>query len=289
MWRSISQQLSETLMFDFQISEKETLNGGDVHHCYCISGDHERYFVKTNSRDSLPLFEAEADNIRTLRDSRSLFLPEVILCGTSKNHAFLILNYLATQSLTSSEASYVLGEQLATLHQWGEQKEYGFDDDNYLGTTLQPNRWHKKWSHFFAEQRIGWQLQLAQECGLSFVDNIPAFVQHIQQCLAAHTPRPSLLHGNFQFSNVAHSALGPISYNPASYWGDRECDLACAEWSGEFLDEFYQGYQSVYALDEKYEERRPIYQLYYSLNHCLLYGGHHLARSEQLIHKILYG
>ncbi|WP_411979313.1 fructosamine kinase family protein, partial [Vibrio sp. 378] len=49
---------------------------------------------------------------------------------------------------------------------WGEQKEFGFDTDNYLGSTLQPNQWHKKWCMFFAEQRIGWQLQLLKEKGI---------------------------------------------------------------------------------------------------------------------------
>ena len=28
---------------------------------------------------------------------------------------------------------------------------FGFDNDNFLGPTVQPNRWHKKWDVFFAE------------------------------------------------------------------------------------------------------------------------------------------
>ncbi|MEA7548785.1 fructosamine kinase family protein, partial [Salmonella enterica subsp. enterica serovar Anatum] len=46
----------------------------------------------------------------------------------------------------------------------------------YAGdTTPQPNTWQRRWSTFFAEQRIGWQLELAAEKGITF-GNIDAIV-----------------------------------------------------------------------------------------------------------------
>lgn len=217
MWQRLTQQLSDTLMFQFDLVEKTKISGGDINDCYMISDGEQRYFVKTNTRDFLPKFEIEGENLRTLRETSTVSLPELVMIGTSKNHAFIVLNYLPTKPLDDANNSYQFGVQLAKLHQWGEQKEYGFDSDNYIGTTLQPNQWHKKWHRFFAEQRIGWQLQLLREKGIELV-NISEFLDVIQTRLANHNPRPSLLHGDLWHGNVANSVTGPICYDPACYW-----------------------------------------------------------------------
>ncbi|WP_406733365.1 fructosamine kinase family protein [Vibrio scophthalmi] len=285
MWQAISEQLSETLMFSFVIREKTKLSGGDISESYMISDGEQRYFIKINHREFLAKYESEAENIQCLRNTSTVFAPELVHLGKSKHHAFLILNYLPTKPLDNSEASFTFGQQLAALHQWGEQKEYGFDSDNYLGNTLQPNKWDRKWSRFFAEQRIGWQLQLIKEKGVLLVD-IAEFTQKIQAILAHHHPRPSLLHGDLWSGNVANSAAGPICYDPASYWGDRECDIAMTELFGGFKPDFYQGYQSVMPLDQHYAERKPIYNLYHVLNHYNLFGGHYLDEAQQLIDQV---
>jgi len=286
MWQAISQQLSETLMFTFEIVEKTKVSGGDINECYMISDGEQRYFVKVNSREFLPKFEVEAENIRIMRESNSVFVPELIFTGNSKNNAFIVLNYLPTKPLDDDKNSYLFGQQLAQLHQWGEQKEFGFDQDNYIGSTLQPNKWERKWARFFAEQRIGWQLQLVKEKGVNLVD-INEFTELVHEHLIGHQPRPSLLHGDLWHGNVANSVFGPICYDPACYWGDRECDIAMTELFGGFQPEFYQGYESVLPLDYKYSERKDIYNLYHLLNHYNQFGGHYLEQSQKLINKIL--
>ena len=286
MWQAISQQLSETLMFTFEIVEKTKVSGGDINECYMISDGEQRYFVKVNSREFLPKFEVEAENIRIMRESNSVFVPELIFTGNSKNNAFIVLNYLPTKPLDDDKNSYLFGQQLAQLHQWGEQKEFGFDQDNYIGSTLQPNKWERKWARFFAEQRIGWQLQLVKEKGVNLVD-INEFTELVHEHLIGHQPRPSLLHGDLWHGNVANSVFGPICYDPACYWGDRECDIAMTELFGGFQPEFYQGYESILPLDYKYSERKDIYNLYHLLNHYNQFGGHYLEQSQKLINKIL--
>ncbi|MFM2589995.1 fructosamine kinase family protein [Vibrio sp. TBV020] len=286
MWQAISKQLSEVLLFSFEIKEKTKVHGGDINDCYMISDGEQRYFVKVNRRDFLPKFEIEAENIRLLHDSRTVFVPELIMTGTSKEHAFIVLNYLPTKPLDDSKNSFLFGQQLARLHLWGEQKEYGLDQDNYIGSTLQPNKWDRKWGRFFAEQRIGWQLQLLREKGINLVD-INEFTQLVQSRLASHQPKPALLHGDLWHGNVANSVFGPICYDPACYWGDRECDIAMTELFEGFQPDFYQGYESVLPLDLSYSERKDIYNLYHLLNHYNQFGGHYLEQSEKLIKQIL--
>ncbi|WP_375753958.1 fructosamine kinase family protein [Vibrio sp. HN007] len=285
MWQAISQQLSDTLMFTFQIREKQKLEGGGVSECYMISDGEQRYFVKTQSKENFPIFEAEAEGIKELRLSDTVSLPELVLFGQCKEHAFIVLNYLATKPLEDRNRSYEFGVQLAKLHQWGEQKEYGFDQDNYIGLTLQPNTWTKKWSRFFSEQRIGWQLQLLNEKGIQFGD-IDTIVSGINEKLSNHHPKPSLIHGDLWHGNSSNTAFGPLCYDPACYWGDHECDIAMTELFGGFQPEFYQGYESIFPLSYEYEKRKDIYNLYHILNHCNMFGGHYLEEAKQYIERI---
>ncbi len=87
-----------------------------------VSDGIDRYFVKTNQREYLTKFTAEVENLRVMRESNTVQVPEYILHGTRKTHANLVLNYLATKPLDDAERSYEFGVQLANLHRWGEQK-----------------------------------------------------------------------------------------------------------------------------------------------------------------------
>lgn len=285
MWQAISQQLSDTLMFNFTIAERVKVSGGDINDCYMISDGNERYFVKVNNKDYSNKFQIEAENLRLLRETSTVSVPEVVHLGASKDSSFIILNYLPTKPLENDKCSFDFGVQLAKLHLWGEQKEFGCDQDNYIGNTLQLNPWHKKWARFFAEQRIGWQLQLLKEKGIEF-GQIDEMVDLIHSKLSGHNPRPSLLHGDLWHGNVSNSVFGPICYDPACYWGDRECDIAMTELFEGFQPAFYEGYESIAPLDVGYNERKGIYNLYHLLNHCNQFGGQYLSQTEACINRI---
>ncbi|USD66592.1 fructosamine kinase family protein [Vibrio sp. SCSIO 43136] len=286
MWQSITKQLSDVLMFDFKIEERVRIEGGDISKCYMISDGEQRYFIKVNDREFLPRFEAEADGLRHLSKTDSIFVPEYVHHGISKDCSFIVLNYIPLKPLECDKGNYKLGLQLAKLHNWGEQKEYGFDQDNYVGATLQPNNWNKNWARFFSEQRIGWQLQLLQEKGIEF-GPADLIVDTVYDVLRGHSPKPSLLHGDLWSGNASNSAFGPICYDPACYWGDSECDIAMTELFGGFLPDFYQGYESVRPLPFEYQQRKPVYNLYHVLNHCNLFGGHYLDEATALIEQLL--
>lgn len=285
MWHALSLHLSELLDIDFEIREKTAISGGDIHDAYCISDRGEqRFFVKINQRECLPTFEAEAAGLRQLAMSEHIHVPRVYFVGPVKDSAALVLNFLPIKSLNDTHA-YLFGQQLARHHRWGEQVEYGFDDDNFIGTNEQRNGWHRKWCHFFAEQRIGWQLQLAAEKSLHLGD-IDTIIHGIKAQLANHRPKPALLHGDLWSGNVGLSVNGPVLFDPACYWGDREADIAMTELFGGFPQSFYNGYHAEWPLDEGYQQRKDIYNLYHVLNHVNLFGGPYLAQAEQLLTKL---
>ncbi|MFP1828279.1 fructosamine kinase family protein [Lonsdalea quercina] len=280
MWHSIGQLLAEHLG-PGELRDRRELPGGEIHSAWYLRYGKHDVFIKSDSREMLPKFRAEAEQLELLARSETVHVPKVYGVGSHRDTSFLLLQYIEFRPL-DAHGAWRLGEQLARLHQWSEQLLFGFDFDNDLSTTPQPNAWRRRWSSFFAEQRIGWQLQLAAEKGMSFGD-IDALVTVAEQKLSGHQPPPSLLHGDLWSNNWGNSAGGVYLFDPACYWGDRECDLAMLPLYPELPPQIYDGYQNVWPLEKGFVERQPIYQIYTLLNRANLFGGECIAAAQQAI------
>jgi fructosamine-3-kinase len=281
MWHFISEQIGLQLDCDFICSDIRNLPGGYTHQAFKITDGRRRFFVKINQQQNIQMFQAEADGLNHLRIAGLLKIPRVISLGTVSSHSFLVLEYL---TLTSGDHPtwFALGQQLAKQHRQQTQNMYGWQSDNYIGATVQVNRWHKHWNFFFAEQRIGYQLQLLAEKGLKLV-NIDVAVEAVKQLLSGHNPVASMLHGDLWQGNVGFHNHNPVMFDPALYYGDRETDLAMSELFNCFPNPFYDGYQSIWPLDTQYQYRKPVYQLYHLLNHALLFGGQYVESAKALL------
>ncbi|EKY3117902.1 fructosamine kinase family protein [Cronobacter turicensis] len=284
MWHAITRLLNEQLGAG-EISQRTELPGGEIHAAWRIDWAGRDIFVKCDDSTLLPCFTAEADQLNLLARSKTVTVPDVIAVGSDREYSFLLLEYLPPKPLDAHNA-FLLGQQLARLHQWSEQPQYGLDYDNHLSTTPQPNAWQRRWASFFAEQRIGWQLELAAEKGMEFGD-IDRIVDAVHQQLVSHQPAPSLLHGDLWSGNCALGPNGPYIFDPACYWGDRECDLAMLPLHPEQPPQIYDGYQSVLPLPAGFLERQPLYQLYTLLNRATLFGGQHLVAAQQALTRAL--
>ena len=159
MWQAISHLLSEQLG-EGEIELRNELPGGEIHAAWHLRYAGRDLFVKCDERELLPIFTAEADQLELLSRSKTVNVPQVLAVGSDRDYSFLVMNYLPARPLDAHNA-FILGQQIARLHQWSDQPQFGLDFDNDLSTTPQPNAWQRRWSTFFAEQRIGWQLELA--------------------------------------------------------------------------------------------------------------------------------
>lgn len=284
MWSTISRLLSEQFG-NAEITQRRELPGGDVHPAWHIRyGEHD-VFVKCNSKEMLSLFTWEADQLALLQRTQTVHVPAVYGVGHYREVSFLLLEYIEPLPLDAAQA-FQLGQQLARLHQWSEQAQFGLDFDNNITTTPQPNGWLRRWSVFFAEQRIGWQLQLAEEKGIRYGDT-EEIIACVQRALASHQPQPALLHGDLWPANCAGSTGGPWIFDPACYWGDRECDLAMLSWFPDLPRQIYEGYHDVFPLPEGFSQRQPVYQLYYLLNRANVFGGSWLSEADFAVRQLL--
>jgi len=197
-----------------------------------------------------------------------------------------VLEYL---ELISSGPGELLGEQLAALHGVTRDR-FGWSMDNYIGTTPQANKPDHNWTAFWRTRRLQPQLEMARAAGIKgrLIDRGMRLLDGLELLLDGHEPIASLLHGDLWGGNVAFTASGqPVIFDPASYYGDRETDIAMTELFGAFDPAFYAAYQSVLPLPEGYPVRRELYKLYHLLNHLNLFGAGYLSRCERTIDTLL--
>jgi protein-ribulosamine 3-kinase len=253
--------------------------GACMHRCYRAMLGGVARFIKVNEARFADAFAAEADGLAALR-AAGVRAPQPLRHGSHGGQAFLVMEFLDLRASGDWDA---LGRMLAEQHRQ-EAPCFGWVRDNYIGTTPQQNAWRDDWRTFFAECRLAPQLRLAEANGFS-ID-----IGRALDSLGAHRPQPSLLHGDLWSGNAAFLPDGgPVLFDPAVYYGDREADLAMSELFGGFPQEFYAAYQAAYPLPPGYAARKPLYNLYHLLNHLNLFGGGYLAQVKGTLGLLLRG
>lgn len=287
-WEHIVEAIAAATGKPFQLERAAAVGGGCINQAYRLEGEGGPYFVKLNSADGLEMFEAEAEGLQAMADTRSVRVPTPVCFGLAGGQAYLVLEYLAL-GRERDEAMSRFGRALARMHRAGAER-FGWHRDNTIGSTPQHNAWSAEWQAFWREQRLGFQLDLAARQGYGGV-----LQRKGQELLAAlpavmgdHAPSPSLLHGDLWSGNYAVTEEGePVIFDPAVYYGDREADLAMTELFGSFAPSFYAAYREEWPLAAGYERRRTLYNLYHILNHLNLFGGGYGAQAERMIDRLL--
>lgn len=97
---------------------------------------------------------------------------------------------------------------------------------------------------------------------------------------------PALLHGDLWGGNVAEDASGPVIFDPASFYGHSEYELAIAGMFGGFSGSFYAAYHSRLPRAPGFERRLQLYQLFHYLNHWNHFGAGYRGSSLSIMKKL---
>jgi protein-ribulosamine 3-kinase len=208
------------------------------------------------------MFAAEFEGLRALR-AAGVKAPEPYSCGD----AFIEMERLQLDGRADWPA---MARMLAGLHRRTNDR-FGWATDNWIGLSPQKNAWRDDWPAFFLEFRLGPQIKRA---GL----RLP--FSTVEKLFEKYKPAPSLLHGDLWNGNVGFTADGPVIFDPAVYYGDREADLAMTELFGGFPEEFYASYSAILPLHPGYAQRKHLYNLYHLLNHLNLFGSGYRAQVD---------
>jgi len=286
MWRMIGRSISESTQNQFIIERRISVGGGSINASYRVEGSGQCYFVKTNIVQRLGMFTVEAKGLEALASVQAMRVPHPVCQGVTDAHAYLVMEFIP---FGGGDNPRVLGRQLAAMHRH-TQAEFGLQYDNTIGSTPQINTPSDNWILFFREHRLGFQLKLAAQHGYggSLQRKGERLMADLGLFFKGYSPRASLLHGDLWGGNHAVDMEGhPVLYDPAVYYGDRETDMAMSELFGGFGSDFYTAYSEAWPLDEGYNVRKTLYNLYHILNHANLFGGGYASQAELMMDSLL--
>lgn len=288
-WAAISDAIGSATGRPFQYASHASVGGGCINQTCSLCGrDGRDFFVKFNAADKHEMFAAEFSGLEAIAATHTVRVPQPVTHGLCGAQSFLVLEHL---DLRARGNAAQLGEQLAAMHRC-TAKQFGLSHDNFLGTTPQPNGWTDDWPTFWREQRLGYQLKLAAKNGhgVNLQKSGERLMGALPEFFAGYAPQPSLLHGDLWGGNHGYLADGaPVIFDPAAYYGDRECDIAMTELFGGYGADFYAAYRASWPLDAGYAVRRELYNLYHILNHANLFGGGYVRQAEQSMRALLAG
>ena len=287
MWDKIAAHITEVTGESFKVDRHHSIGGGCINQGYRLDSNEHSYFVKLNKASLVEMFEAEALGLKQIWQTQTIRVPKPICTGTVENSAYIVLEWLELGGPSSAGVWQEMGRQLAQMHRNGTVERFGWNRQNTIGSTPQVNTWTDDWTEFWAKHRIAYQLKLAKGRGAYFPE-ADEFLAKIPEILARHTPQPSLVHGDLWGGNASVTRAGePAIFDPATYYGDREVDLAMTELFGGFPPAFYRGYQAEWPLEAGYEKRKILYNLYHILNHFNLFGGGYAGQAKHMMQKLL--
>ncbi len=285
-WQSIGDRLARQLQIPSGDYHATSLRGGDINQAFRLEAGAQRFFVKTNRAELLPMFEAEQAGLDAIRSSRTIRAPQVFLTGCAGAQAFIVMQYIELCGRPGAES---LARALAAMHAIFNDR-FGFECDNTIGSTPQPNAFNPDWIEFWRQQRLGFQLALARQNGFEarMIDAGYRLAEELGSFFRNYRPRPSLLHGDLWSGNqAADSAGNPVIFDPACYYGDHEADLAMMELFGHPGERFFAVYREHFPIDPDYPLRRELYNLYHILNHANLFGGGYAGQAHSMIDRLL--
>jgi len=256
------------------------LQGGDINEVFLLKCKTHNYVIKLNDAHRFPkMFKAEALGLALLGKSNSFKIPNVIAFGAEENTSYLLLEYIPKGS-QASKFWKIFAENLVILHKTSNDN-FGLDHNNYIGSLPQINKTESSASKFYINQRLVPQFKMARENGFQF-SSLDLFFKNISEEIPEEVP--SLIHGDLWNGNYLVSEKGePVLIDPAVAFAPREMDLAMMQLFGGFPNEVYSTYNDIFPLENNWQNRIPIWQLYYLLVHLNLFGGGYLSQVKNII------
>ena len=280
--------LFSALGHSVQVIEAQFLSGGNINTAAQVFSSEGVFFVKWHQLEEPPagqpdMYETEARGLTLLRKTDALHIPKVVGYGRLLDKSYLILEYIDPGTPTNDYWES-LGHSVAVLHSH-TQPMFGLNFANYIGSLPQTNTPTANGHDFFFEHRLLPQAGLALYKGLLNKSTYDALFR-----LRARLPdllpheRPALLHGDLWSGNVLVNETGqPALVDPAVYYGFREAELAFTKLFAGFDDRFYAAYHETFPLEDGFNERVAIYNLYPLLVHVNLFGSGYVSGVERVL------
>jgi fructosamine-3-kinase len=273
--RRIITQLGNALNTTITVNGESSIVGGCINNAIKINTNKGDFFVKWNTNSKANMFQTEYNGLKVLKDTNTIRIPNV-LCFDDD---FLILEFIPPSNPNNAFWE-VFGQKLALMHKQTHSK-FGLDFDNYIGSLYQDNTQNKNWTEFFIQNRMQTQLSIGNFSG-TLLSDFDKLFQKLPNLFP--NEKPALLHGDLWSGNfLAKNGDTPMLIDPAIYYGNREMDIAMSKLFGGFNSDFYFAYNESHPLENGWEERIQICNLYPLLVHVNLFGGAYINQVKNIL------
>jgi protein-ribulosamine 3-kinase len=282
---ALQQQMGKLINPSIIIEEFSSVGEGLINTSSIVKTNHGHYFVKYNKDGDPQLFEKEVSNLGLLAQARAVKTPEVIGAFTIENMPVLLLEYIE-EGTPHFDFWRDFGTGLARLHK-NSAPQFGLDYNNYIGILPQLNTKYDLWIDFFIQCRLEPMLKRALDTNKAdhtLVQKFESLYGKLNEIFPEE--KPALLHGDLWGGNCMADMNGdPVMYDPASYYGHREMDLAMSNLFGGFDAEFYDAYNEEFPLEKNWKQRIPICNLYPLLVHANLFVGSYMQSIKNILNR----
>lgn len=275
-----------------KIQSRSQAGGGCINDAgRIVLEDGRSYFLKSNPRPLPGMFPRESEGLEKMAEVGAIRVPQPIGAGGEApgGTPFIVMEYIATGT-PKRGFQEEFGRRFAKFHLASKYDRFGFEHDNYLGSTPQPNSWREDWVEFWRDNRLGFQLDLARKNRFSdaAMDRLgERLMERLPDLIGSPDETPCLLHGDLWSGNFLSDERGePVLIDPAAYYGRREADLAMTMLFGGFSSAFYDAYEEVWPLEEGSRDRLEIYKLYHLLNHLNLFGSGYYSGCLSILRRV---
>ncbi|XP_021353945.1 ketosamine-3-kinase-like isoform X2 [Mizuhopecten yessoensis] len=254
------------------------------------------------------MFDGEYASLQAMHATGVVRVPKPMkVIDNPKGGAMLAMEYLDIKHLSRHAGS--LGEAMARLHLSNSEAErrvvkvegyvgrseegqyvsgFGFDVVTCCGYLPQDNTWDKSWQSFYAN-KLDFQLKKiekeyndkeARELWSKLQLQLPKFFEGL-------VIKPALMHGDLWGGNAGELDDCPVVFDPASFYGHSEYDLAIAQMFGGFSERFFNSYFKLLPKQPGYSDRLELYKLFHYLNHWNHFGSGYRGSSISIMKKLV--
>jgi len=270
---------------DQEILSIDFFTEGQIGEIYKINTSYNSYILKTSEPSDM--LQIEANMLKDINKYK-IAVPKVY--DVSQTH--LLMEYIETKKQAKCTQEIEAAKILSALHSvTNDSRMYGYYYDTTIGPFSQKNEQTQyNWTLFLGQMRI---LPMAKICydkgqiSKKVLGRLEGLCSDLYKRIDMASITPSLLHGDLWSGNILFNINGASLIDPASYYGDKEMDLAFILMFDTFGETFFESYSEVHTLSEDFHKVKvPIYQIYPLLVHIALYGGSYVGELERVLQRL---
>jgi len=261
------------------------ISGGDINESLLLQmADGTSLFAKYNASAQHELIiRSDHEGLLLIKEA-GVATPRIINFSSTQQFSFLVLEFLES-GIVNANSNISIATQLAALHSHTADF-FGLTKDNMIGSIEQRNNKTSNFIDFYIDQRIGVQYQLAVDNGRLAGIDIDSFYKTLEDLIPEE--QPSLIHGDLWSGNlIVNHKSEAVFIDPSVAHSHREFDLAMMSLFGGFDSEVFGIYNELFPLEQGWEDRAELFQLYYILVHLNIFGQSYEGQVRRIISKYL--